>query len=74
MSSFSIITFPKFGFMRPKKIFSRLVLPAPLGPKSPIISPEFKLKLILSRICLLSKVNEIFSNLATGALFLNSLF
>ena len=42
-----------------------VLFPAPLGPKSPTISPEFNLKLMLSRICLLEKDKETFSNLVT---------
>ena len=46
-----------------------VLFPAPFGPKSPTISPELRLKLILSKICLLAKESDIFSSFAIGSLF-----
>ena len=47
-----MIILPKFGLINPINKLKIELLPAPLGPNKPIISPELRLKLISSKICL----------------------
>ena len=53
-STLSNLTVPKSGLINPIMRLNIVLLPAPLGPSNPTISPELILKSMLSSICLLS--------------------